>query len=53
MDLRFEQYPQLDLEVRCKGFKKKQDPLIFINSGLKKFTVNNIPKNEKTLMSEY
>jgi hypothetical protein len=39
------------LEVRCKRPKKRKDNLIFINSGVKKFTLKNTPKN-KTLMFE-
>jgi hypothetical protein len=32
---------QLDLEVNCKRSKNKKDHLIFINFGVKKFTVKN------------
>jgi hypothetical protein len=42
---------QLDLGVRCKKLRKKKDHLIFINFGVKKFTVKNISK-KKTLMFE-
>jgi hypothetical protein len=42
---------QLDLELRCKRPKKREDHLIFINFGVKKFIVKNIQKN-KTLMFE-
>jgi hypothetical protein len=41
---------QLDLEVMCKRPKKRQDHLIFINFGIKKFTIKNIKKG--TLMFE-
>jgi hypothetical protein len=41
---------QIDLEVSCKRPKKRNDPLIFINFGLKKFIVKNTQK--KTLMFE-
>jgi hypothetical protein len=42
-------YAQLDLEVRCKRPKKKEDHLIFINFGVK-----NTKKHpqKKTLMFE-
>jgi hypothetical protein len=30
--------------VRCKRFKKKKDHLIFINFGVKKFTLKNTQK---------
>jgi hypothetical protein len=40
-------YAQLDLEVRCKRPKKKrEDHLIFINFGVKKFTLKNTPKKK-------
>jgi hypothetical protein len=39
------------LEVRCKRPKKREDHLIFINFGVKKFTLNNTPK-KKTLTFE-
>jgi hypothetical protein len=39
-------YAQLDLEVRCKRPKKREDHLIFINFGVKKFTLKNTPKKE-------
>jgi hypothetical protein len=39
-------YAQLDLEVRCKKSKKKGRPLIFINFGVKKFTLKNTPKKK-------
>jgi hypothetical protein len=39
-------YAQLDLEVRCKSPKKRKDHLIFINFGVKKFTVKNTQKKE-------
>jgi hypothetical protein len=32
-------YAQLDLEVRCKRPKKKKDHLVFINFGVKNFTL--------------
>jgi hypothetical protein len=32
------------LEVRCKRPKKREDHLIFINFGVKKFTLKNTPK---------
>jgi hypothetical protein len=32
------------LEVRCKRPKTKKDHLIFINFGIKKFTLKNTPK---------
>jgi hypothetical protein len=32
------------LEVRCKRLKKREDHLIFINFGVKKFTLKNTPK---------
>jgi hypothetical protein len=34
------------LEVRCKRSKKREDHLIFINFGVKKFTLKNTPKKE-------
>jgi hypothetical protein len=34
-------YAQLDLEVRSKRPKKREDHLIFINFGVKKFTLKN------------
>jgi hypothetical protein len=34
-------YAQLDLEVRYKRPKKREDHLIFINFGAKKFTLKN------------
>jgi hypothetical protein len=39
-------YAQLDLEVRAKDPKKKEDHLIFINFGVKKFILKNTPKNK-------
>jgi hypothetical protein len=36
-------YAQLALEVRCKRPKKKRDHPIFINFGIKKFTLKNTP----------
>jgi hypothetical protein len=39
-------YAQLDLEVRGKRSKKKKDHLIFINIGVKKFTLKNTPKKK-------
>jgi hypothetical protein len=36
---------QLDLKVMCKSFKEKEDHLIFMNFGMKKFTVKNTLKN--------
>jgi hypothetical protein len=39
-------YAQLDLEVRCKRPQKREDHLIFINFGVKKFTVKNNLKKE-------
>jgi hypothetical protein len=38
---------QLDLEVRCKRPKKREDHLIFINFGVKKFTLKNTQKKIK------
>jgi hypothetical protein len=35
---------QLDLEVRCKRPKKREDHLVFINFGVKKFIVKNTHK---------
>jgi hypothetical protein len=43
-------WAQLYLEVMCKRSKKREDHLIFINFGVKKFTIPNIKK--KTLMFE-
>jgi hypothetical protein len=37
-------YAQLDLEVSCRRPKKKEDHLILINFGVKKFTLKNTPK---------
>jgi hypothetical protein len=37
---------QLDLEVMCKRSKIRKDHLIFINFGVKKFTIKNIQKNQ-------
>jgi hypothetical protein len=40
-------YAQLDLEVRCKRpKKKKKNHLIFINFGVKKFTLKNTCKKK-------
>jgi hypothetical protein len=39
--------PQLDLEVRCKRPQKKEDHLIFINFGVKKFIVIKITPNKQ------
>jgi hypothetical protein len=40
-------YAQLDLEVRCKSpKKKKKNHLIFINFGVKKFTLKNTQKKK-------
>jgi hypothetical protein len=39
-------YAQLDLEVMCKRPKKREDHLIFINFGVKKFTLKNTPKKK-------
>jgi hypothetical protein len=36
-------YAQLDLEVRCKRPKKREDHLIFINFGIMKFKLKNTP----------
>jgi hypothetical protein len=44
-------YAQLDLEVRCKSPKKREEHLIFINFGVKKFTLKNTPR-KKTLTLE-
>jgi hypothetical protein len=44
-------YAQLDLEVRCKRPKKRKDHIIFIDFGVKKFTLKNTPK-KKTLTFE-
>jgi hypothetical protein len=47
LELKFEAYAQLDLEVRCKRpRKKREDHLIFINFGVKKFTPKNTPKKK-------
>jgi hypothetical protein len=35
---------QLDLKVMCKRPKKREDPIIFINFGVKKFTIKNTKK---------
>jgi hypothetical protein len=43
---------QLDLEVIAKDPKKREDHLIFINFGVKKFTIKKHPKKKKTLMFE-
>jgi hypothetical protein len=37
---------QLDLEVRFKRPKKEEDHLIFIDFGIKKFTLKNIQKKK-------
>jgi hypothetical protein len=42
---------QLDLEVMAKDPKKREDHLIFINFGVKKFILKNTQK-KKTLMLE-
>jgi hypothetical protein len=39
-------YIKLDLEVICKKPKKKEDHLIFMNFGVKKFTVQKTSKKE-------
>jgi hypothetical protein len=40
-------YAKLDLEVRCaKDPKKKEDHLVFINFGVKKFTLETPPKKK-------
>jgi hypothetical protein len=39
-------YAQLDLEVRCKRPKKKKDHVIFIDFGVKKFTLKITPKKK-------
>jgi hypothetical protein len=39
-------YAPLDLKVRCKRPKKREDHLIFINFGVKKFTLKNTQKKE-------
>jgi hypothetical protein len=39
-------YAQLDLEVKYKRPKKKEDHLIFINFGVKKFTLKNTSKKK-------
>jgi hypothetical protein len=39
-------YAQLDLEVRCKRPKKREDLLIFINFGVKKFTLKKAQKKQ-------
>jgi hypothetical protein len=38
---------QLDLEVRCKRPKKREDHLIFINFGVKKFTVKSTQQKKE------
>jgi hypothetical protein len=35
------------LELRCKRPKNREDHLIFINFGVKKFTIKNSPKKKK------
>jgi hypothetical protein len=42
---------QLDLEVMAKDPKKREDHLIFINFGVKKFTIKTSKKN-RTLIFE-
>jgi hypothetical protein len=44
-------YAQLDLEVRCKRPKKRENHPIFINFGVRKFIVKNTPK-KRTLIFE-
>jgi hypothetical protein len=39
-------YAQLDLEVRCKRPKKREDLLIFINFGVNKFILKNTQKTK-------
>jgi hypothetical protein len=39
-------YAQLDLEVRCKRPKKREGHVIFINFGVKKFTLKITPKKK-------
>jgi hypothetical protein len=43
LELKFEACMLIDLEVRCKRPKKKKDHLIYINFGVKKFTLKNTP----------
>jgi hypothetical protein len=52
MELRFEPCVLNLIWKRCKRPKKKEDHLIFINFGVKKFIVKNTPEN-KTLMFEW
>jgi hypothetical protein len=39
-------YAQLDLEVRCERPQKREEHLIFINFGVKKFTLKNTQKKK-------
>jgi hypothetical protein len=39
-------YVQLDLEMKCRS-KKREDHLIFINFGVKKFTLKKHPQKIK------
>jgi hypothetical protein len=39
-------YAQLDLEVSAKDPKNREDHLIFINFGVKKFTIKNTPEKK-------
>jgi hypothetical protein len=47
MELRFEPMcGQLDLELRCKTPKKREDHLIFFNFGIKKFILKSTQKKK-------
>jgi hypothetical protein len=39
-------YAQLDLEVKCKRSKKREEHIVFINFGVKKFIVENTPQKK-------
>jgi hypothetical protein len=39
-------YNQLGLEVMCKGPKKKEEHLFFMNFGVNKFTIKKASKKE-------
>jgi hypothetical protein len=39
-------HAQLDLEIRCKRPKIREVHLIFMNFGVKKFTLKNTPEKE-------
>jgi hypothetical protein len=46
-------YAQLDLEVRCKRPKKREEHLIFIHFGVKKFTLKKTPKIKTLTFERY